>query len=106
MLFNFYDATTVSLSGLIGGYVVAPNANVTEYNDIDGGVMAKNLTVYSEVNLPGSSSAQAWFGSLPDAVVPEMSNGLPGMSALVMLGVILWREQRKPGRPFARSSDC
>ncbi|MGO8763964.1 MAG: choice-of-anchor A family protein [Limisphaerales bacterium] len=65
VLFNFYDATSVTLSGLIGGYVVAPNANVTEGNNIDGGVMAKNLTVNSEVDLP------AWDGDLPNVPVPE-----------------------------------
>ena len=70
VLFNFYDATSVNLSGLLGGYVVAPKANVTVQNDIDGGIMARNLTVDSEVDLPGSGLS-AWNGDLPNVLVPE-----------------------------------
>jgi choice-of-anchor A domain-containing protein len=70
VLFNFYDATTVNLSGLLGGYVVAPDANVTVQNNIDGGIMARNLTVDGEVDLPGSGLS-AWNGDLPTVLVPE-----------------------------------
>ena len=59
VLFNFYNATAVTLSGQIGGYVVAPDANVMEENNIDGGIMAKTLTVESEVDLPEPGSASS-----------------------------------------------
>jgi choice-of-anchor A domain-containing protein len=95
VLFNFYDASTVDLSGQIGGYVVAPNANLIEGNDIDGGVMAANLTVDSEVNLPSNNSSSAWLGDLPNVPIPEGSTLFPGMSALVMFAMIAWQEKRK-----------
>ena len=86
VLFNFFDATNVTLSGLIGGYVVAPNANVTVGNNIDGGVMAKNLTVDSEIDLPGgTTSPTAWTGTLPNlSPVPE-----PSTWALIVTGVLV-----------------
>lgn len=95
VLFNFFNATTVNLSGQIGGYVVAPFANLTEGNDIDGGVMAKNLTIDGGVNLPSNSSSAAWFGDLPNSPVPEVATFIPGMSALAMLGFVVCREKRK-----------
>jgi choice-of-anchor A domain-containing protein len=96
VLFNFYNATSVTLSGLIGGYVVAPNANVIEDNNIDGGVMADNLTVNSEVDLPESGSASAWDGDLPNVVVaPEPSTAVPGAGAMAMAVLSLWRGKRK-----------
>ena len=88
-MFNFYDATNVSLSGLIGGYVVAPDANVMLGNNIDGGIMASNLTVDSEVDLPSGSSTSAWEGALP---VPEPSTlALAGIGGLGMLFVLCRR---------------
>jgi len=80
------DATAVNLSGLLGGYVVAPKANVTAQNNIDGGIMAENLTVESEVDLPGSGSS-AWSGDLPSvptASVPEA----PGWAWAAGLGTV------------------
>jgi choice-of-anchor A domain-containing protein len=83
VLFNFYDATSVSLASLIGGYIVAPQASVTEQNDIVGGIMASNLTVKSEVDLPGSDTS-AWNGNLPSVPVPEASAGRLGAVALAV----------------------
>jgi choice-of-anchor A domain-containing protein len=87
VVFNFYNATSVTLSGQIGGYVIAPNANVVEDNNIDGGVMAKTLTVDSEVDLPVPGNPSAWFGDLPNApVIPEPSTvgAGAGLAALAM----------------------
>ena len=95
VLFNFFDATSVTLSGLIGGYVVAPNADVTENNNIDGGVMAKDLTVQSEVDLPTGGNPSAWFGKLPNVVsVPEASTGVFAVGALAMTVGLLTLENR------------
>ena len=96
VLFNFYDATSVTLSGLIGGYVIAPKANVTVENNIDGGIMANTLTVDSEVDLPESGSASAWYGDLPNVVAaPEPSTAVPGASALAVAVFSSWRGKRK-----------
>jgi choice-of-anchor A domain-containing protein len=95
VLFNFYDATSVNLSNdSIGGYIVAPNADVTEDHNIDGGVMAKNLTVESEVDLPTNNDPSAWSGDLPNAPVPEASTGFFGVGALVMASGLLFSEKR------------
>jgi choice-of-anchor A domain-containing protein len=94
VLFNFYQATSVNLSGQIGGYVLAPLANVTEGNSIIGGVAAKNLTVDSAVDLPGTSSDSAWFGALPNVPVPEASNFMAGVGALVMFAVSFTRKKK------------
>jgi choice-of-anchor A domain-containing protein len=105
VLFNFYDATSVNLSGLLGGYVVAPKANVTAQNDIDGGIMAGNLTVESAVDLPGSGIS-AWSGDLPSvptASVPEVPawSWAAGLGAVGLTAVSLRRRQswfRETGR--------
>jgi hypothetical protein len=75
--------------------VVAPNADVTEGNNIDGGVMAKDLTVDSEVDLPTSGDPSAWYGDLPNVAVPEASTGIFGMGALAMTAGLLSWEKRK-----------
>jgi choice-of-anchor A domain-containing protein len=81
VLFNFYNASNVDLSGLIGGYIVAPDANVMLGNNVDGGIMASNLTVDSEVDLPGSGGNSVWNGVLP---VPEPSAASLGAVALAV----------------------
>ena len=97
VVFNFYNATSVTLSGQIGGYVIAPNANVVEDNNIDGGVMAKTLTVDSEVDLPVPGNASAWFGDLPNApVIPEPSTvGVGAGAAALAMAVLPFRRGKK-----------
>jgi choice-of-anchor A domain-containing protein len=95
VLFNLYNATSVTLSGLIGGYVVAPDANVVEQNNIDGGVMAKNLTVDSEVDLPNGSTSP-WSGDLPNVPVPEAGawSWAASLGAAVLAALSLGRQPR------------
>jgi choice-of-anchor A domain-containing protein len=73
VLFNFYNAASVNLHDQFTGYVMAPGADVTANNNIDGGVVANNLWVGSQVHLPNrNTSNNSWYGDLPDAaVVPE-----------------------------------
>jgi hypothetical protein len=97
VIFNFYNATSVTLSGLMGGYVVAPNANVTEENNIDGGVMAANLTVDSEVDLP-CGSATPWDGNVPASVpapVPEPASWVSAIGLLMLLAAGIARDSRR-----------
>jgi choice-of-anchor A domain-containing protein len=70
VVWNFYQATSVALSGGIDGYVVAPDATVTGSSPIVGGVMAQTLDTTSEVEL-GSGTAN--YASAPDLVssVPD-----------------------------------
>ena len=96
VLFNFYNATSVDLSNdSLGGYVVAPDANVTVGHDIDGGVMAMNLTVDSEIDLPNNTDgASAWDGALPNPV-PEAPTCISGLGAAFAAAASLWRGRRK-----------
>lgn len=72
VVFNFYNATNVTLAHQFEGYIVAPNANVTLENNVDGGVMASNLVVESEVHLPDrNSSASSFYGTLPNSLPPS-----------------------------------
>jgi choice-of-anchor A domain-containing protein len=55
VIFNFYQATTISFQGSsIYGYVIAPNAAVTDSTPIIGGLMAASLNTTSEVELAGT----------------------------------------------------
>jgi len=68
LVWNFYQATSVSLYG-IDGYVVAPDASVSSSAPIVGGVMAASLNDSSEVEL-GSGTAN--YLTAPDiASVPD-----------------------------------
>jgi choice-of-anchor A domain-containing protein len=88
VLFNFYQATTVDVKGVIGS-ILAPYATVrTDYGLVRGNVIADAWNGYSQVNyehtfqavdVPGLNT-----GSLPAAAnVPE-----PGSIALVLGGLL------------------
>lgn len=100
VLFNFYNATNVVLSGQFEGYIMAPNANVTLGNNVDGGVMASNLVADSEIHLPDRNvSTSSWYGALPDnapAPVPPAGTPEPAPLALLPFGAAaawLWRRR-------------
>ena len=81
VMFNFYNANTVNLSGQLGGYIVAPDASVTLGTSIQGGIMCSNLTAEGEIDLPaGGTGTSAWSGALP---VPE-----PSTMALAVVGIL------------------
>lgn len=100
ILLNFYNATSVMLNGAIYGYVVAPDATVTENNAIQGGVMAQTLNLNGQVELAsGAVGATAWQGTeLPNIVViPEASTTIPGLSALVVMAGFLRQKKNLSG---------
>jgi choice-of-anchor A domain-containing protein len=77
VVFNFYQATSVSLSGSIYGYVVAPDATVSTTSTIVGGVMANVLNSSSEVERCAGTSDYANTPAVPDA---GNTAGLLGLS--------------------------
>jgi len=94
-LFNFYNATNIYLGNQFEGYILAPNADVTLGNNVDGGVMASNLVAESEIHLPDrNASAATFYGSLPNALspgpVPE-----PATLTLLPVGAALWACRRR-----------
>lgn len=73
-LWNFSDATSINLgSHNFNGGILAPYASITTAGNIDGLVVADNLTTTGEVHLPNSNSANAlaYEGHLAPVPVPE-----------------------------------
>ena len=88
VVFNFYQATTVSLPGSsLYGYIVAPGAAVTANSPIVGGVMASTLSTSSEVELSGTPC----YSDLPD--VPTTTPNVPAVpdasATALLLGIAL-----------------
>ena len=84
VLFNFYQATSLTFGGSVIGSVLAPNANVTGSNgQLDGALIAKNYTGTTEFH------DLVFNGSLPSPV-PE-----PGTWAMFLLGLGLLAASRK-----------
>jgi|GEM_PF-1205698 len=91
VIFNFYNATSINLTDAIYGYVIAPNADVNQSNNFNGGVMAKMLTIGSEANLVNWKS---WEGNVPNVTaVPETSTWVAGAFASVALAFGLFRSR-------------
>lgn len=88
-IWNFYEATSVNLGNhQFNGAILAPYASVNAGGNIDGLVVAQNLTTNSEVHLPGNGNA--YDGYL--AAVPE-----PGSAWLVLAigGFVLIARNRR-----------
>ncbi|MCB5189040.1 choice-of-anchor A family protein [Methylobacillus caricis] len=75
VIWNFYNATTVTLNNEFGGSVLALNADLTNNQNIEGGVFVKNLTQNGEIHL------QPFTGNIITAV-PE-----PSSYAMLLLGL-------------------
>ena len=71
-LWNFYEATSINLgSKQFNGGILAPKASITTAGNIDGLVVANNLTTTAEVHLPDSNSSTAFAYEGYAAPVPE-----------------------------------
>jgi hypothetical protein len=75
VIWNFFQATTVDLETQIGGQILAPDAAVTNGNQIDGSLVAKSW------NGNGELHSNLFTGISPFAV-PE-----PGTWALMTVGI-------------------
>ncbi len=78
-VWNFYNATSISVGAQFGGSILATNASLTNTNNIEGAVVVKTFTGRGEVHL------QSFTGNIPGTPnqVPE-----PGSLALVLVGLL------------------
>ena len=75
VIWNFYDATNITLNNQFGGSVLAVDATLTNNQNIEGGVFVKNLHQNGEIHL------QPFNGNVVTAV-PE-----PSSYAMLLLGL-------------------
>lgn len=76
-IWNFYNATDLTLNAQFGGAVLATEAELRNYNNIEGTVVADTLYQNGEIHI------QSFAGDLPPEKVPE-----PGALALALTGLL------------------
>jgi choice-of-anchor A domain-containing protein len=81
IIWNFYNATSVNFSTLIAGTVLAPNATVTNGNQIDGALVAKAW------NGSGELHDYPFIGTLPGGGTSLAVPRIPEPPAIGLLGV-------------------
>lgn len=94
VMWNFFEATSINLGSFnMKGAVLAPYASILTAGNIDGLVVANNLTTTAEVHLPDSNSTTGYaFEGYAAAPVPE-PGGLIFLVAAA--GVILISRNRR-----------
>jgi choice-of-anchor A domain-containing protein len=90
IIWNFYNATTVNFGTQIAGSVLAPLANVTNNNQIDGTLVAKTFTGRGEVH-------EYAFSGVDPLPMPEPSTWAMMVIGLGGVGAAL-RRSRREGR--------
>jgi choice-of-anchor A domain-containing protein len=74
MVWNFYNATSLTVNNQFGGSILATKAALSNYQNIEGGVFVNSLDQHAEIHL------QAYTGNIP--AVPE-----PGTYAMLLAGL-------------------
>jgi choice-of-anchor A domain-containing protein len=89
IIWNFYQATSVTLGTQIGGSVLAPGANVKNQNQIDGALVANSMTANGELHDYPYTGASPLISAAPE----------PSTWALMLSGVglagLMFRRGRK-----------
>ncbi|ENO90385.1 choice-of-anchor A family protein [Thauera linaloolentis] len=80
-VWNFYNASNLTIRNQFGGSVLAPNASFTNYNNIEGTVVVSSLNQRGEVHL------QPLNASLPSARAPLVppANAVPEPGSFALL---------------------
>nr|WP_314464623.1 choice-of-anchor A family protein [uncultured Novosphingobium sp.] len=104
VVWNFYEAEDLALTTAWGGSVLAPGANATTSNYIQGSAVFGNLVQNGEMHVgtytggytpgdPGSSTSSGGGGSSGGSTdVPEP--GMIGLFALGLGALVFWRRRR------------
>ncbi|MCH8686285.1 collagen-binding domain-containing protein [Pedomonas mirosovicensis] len=90
VIWNFFEAETVSLSTQIFGSVLAPNALLSNVTPIDGSVVAGSFAQGGQVHLPRYSGTGLTFN--PPVEMPEPA--VAGLVGLGFLGVAAVRRRK------------
>jgi choice-of-anchor A domain-containing protein len=96
LLWNLYDATSVSIGTQWGGSVLATDASFTNRNSIEGGVYAASFLQSGEIH------QVAFGGVIPVAAVPEPETYAMLMAGLGLVGFMSRRSRRRKQRAAAR----
>ena len=79
-IWNFYNATNLTLGSQFGGAVLATGATLTNWQNIEGGVFVQDLVQRGEIHL------QPFTGNVPLLPVPEPMTVWLLLGGLVVLG--------------------
>jgi len=96
IIWNFYQATSVNFQTLIAGSVIAPLANVTNRNQIDGALVANSWTGQGELH------DYPYLGDQPItpptvSAAPEPSTWALMLTGIGVLGLMLRRTRKADG---------
>ena len=94
-IWNFYNASSLTFGTQFGGSVLATQASMTNYNNIEGGVFVNRIDQRGEIHLqPFKGNLSAAIGSVSS--VPEPSAwALMAAGVLVMINAGLRRRNRR-----------
>jgi len=95
MLWNFYNATSLTIGNQFGGSILATGADLTDLqgSNIEGGVYVKNVLVQnSEIH------TKLYSGILPVSAVPEPETYAMLLGGLGLMGFIARRRKQAAAR--------
>jgi len=83
MVWNFYNATSLTVNNQFGGSILATKAALSNYQNIEGGVFVNSLDQHAEIHL------KAYTGGIP--AVPEPETYAMLLAGLGLLGFMAKR---------------
>lgn len=94
LLWNFFDASAIDFDRQFRGSILAPDASISNSNNLEGSVVANTFDQYGEVHLPGFGNDFPASDDPPQEV-PEPSIWLLFLAAIVAIGWVRCRRQQR-----------